>query len=295
MGQFRSETPSAGRTAAALFLDACLLIRDIFLYAIPGGLLFAIGLASHRLNLDQVNGLLAPYHPPTWALALLLTAACYLAGRLLFVIVSLRVEFWKLVHWADADWLADYPNEITSRDLVLRHYFPGLFRDLERRETATRFAFSCFAALLIGWLIFVEFQPRFADVIIGTAILIFLATLTWISHLGRIRKAIHAAGKEIEDREKAAREVETVIQPTGDELRFVIDSIFKAAELTSRAQASDHEGLKPQSDAQRRAESSQAEPEATAQEPLESAKQTASAQAASASQGPGRSFGTPRL
>jgi len=294
MRQFRSETPSAARGAAALFLDACLLIRDIFLCAIPGGLFFAIGLASRRLNLDQVNALLAPYHPPTWALALLLTAACYLAGRLLFVIVSLRVEFWKLVHWADADWLADYPNEITSRDLVLRHYFPGLFRDMDRRETAIRFAFSCFAGLLIGWLIFVEFQPRFADVIIGTAILIFLATLTWISELGRVRKAIHAAGKEIEDREKAARELEAVIQPTGDELRFVIDSIFKAAELTSRAQSSDHEGVKPPLETQSQAATPQSQPE-PAQEPPEAAKSAASAQAASASHGSGRSFGTPRL
>lgn len=231
-------SPSTWTGAAALFLDACLLIRSIFLYAIPGGLFFAIGLVSHRITLAQANALFAPYHPPTWALGLLLIAACYLAGQLLFAIVSLRTEFWQLVHWRDAEWLAKYPTQVTARDLVVRHYFPDLFREMDRREASSRFVFSCIAALLIGWLIFLEFQPPFADVVIGAAVLIFIATLTWVTQLGRIRAAIHAAGSEIEAREKAAHETQAIIQPTPDELRFVIDSIFKAAELTSQKRRS---------------------------------------------------------
>ncbi len=229
-------TSSASTGAAALFLEACLLIRNIFLYAIPGGLFFALGLLSRRITLAQVNASLAPYHPPTFALALLLLAACYLAGHLLWAIVSLRTEFWQLVHWNNREWLAKYPAQVTARDLVARHYFPDLFREMERREASARFVFSCIAALLIGWLIFLEFQPPFADVIIGAAILIFIATLTWVTQMGRIRSAIHAAATEIEAREKAAREAEAIIQPSPDELRFVIDSIFKAADLTSRKQ-----------------------------------------------------------
>ncbi|HEX5424424.1 MAG TPA: hypothetical protein VFW94_12825 [Candidatus Acidoferrales bacterium] len=231
-------TSSAWTGAAALFLDACLLIRNVFLYAIPGGLFFAIGLESHRITLAQVSGLLAPYHPPTWALGLLLVSACYVAGHLLSAIVSVRAEFWQLVHWRNAEWLGKYPTQVTGRDLVVRHYFPDLFRDMDRREASSRFVFSSIAGLLIGWLIFLEFQPRFADVVIGAAVLIFVATLTWISQLGRIRTAIHAAGSEIEAREKAAREAEAIIQPSPDELRFVIDSIFKAAELTSQKRRS---------------------------------------------------------
>lgn len=222
---------SASPSAAALFLDACLLIRNFFLYAIPGGLFFAIGLVAQRITLTRVNQFLAPYHPPTWVLAFLGAAACYLAGQLLFAIVSLRAEIWQLVHWGDAEWLAKYPAQVTARDLVLRHYFPDLFHEAERREASMRFVLASVAALAIGWLVFLEFQPRFADVIIGAAVVIFVATLTWITQLGRIRTAIHAAGKEIEERERRAGE--TVIQPSPDELRFVIDSVFKAAELTS--------------------------------------------------------------
>lgn len=232
---------STSASAAALFLGACLLIRNFLVYAIPGGLFFAIGLISRRITLAQANGFLAPYHPPTWALALLLAAASYLAGHLLYAIVSLRAELWQLLHWGDAEWLANYPAQITSRDLVLRHYFPDLFRGMDRREASLRFVFSSIAALLIGWLIFLEFQPRFADVIIGAAALTFIATVTWITQLGRIRASIHAAGKEIEQREKAARETEAIIQPTPDELRFVIDSVFRAAELTSQK----HRSIEP--------------------------------------------------
>lgn len=231
-------TSSAWTGAAALFLDACLLIRNIFLYAIPGGLFFAIGLESHRITLAQVNALLGPYHPPTWALGLFMVAACYLAGFLLCAIVSLRTEFWQLVHWRNDEWLAKYPAQVTARDLVVRHYFLDMFREMDRREASSRFVFSSIAALLIGWLIFLEFQPAFSDVIIGAAVLIFIATLTWMTQLGRMRAAIHAAGNEIEAREKAARESEAIIQPTPDELRFVIDSIFKAAELTSQKRRS---------------------------------------------------------
>jgi hypothetical protein len=237
MRQAQAVSPSGTSTsasAATLLLDACLLIRNGFLYAIPGGLFFAIGLISGRITLARVNAFLAPYHPPTWALALLLAATCYLVGHLLYAVVSLRAELWQLIHWSDAEWLANYPAQVTARDLVLRHYFPDLFRDMDRREASARFVFSSIAALLIGWLIFLEFQPRFSDVIIGTAVLIFTATVTWITQLGRTRAAIHAAGKEIEQRENAAREAEAIIQPTPEELRFVIDSVFRAAELTSR-------------------------------------------------------------
>lgn len=295
MRRAQADSPSAWTGAAALFRDACLLIRDVFLYALPGGLFFAIALISHRLNLAQISALLAPYHPPTSALALLMIAACYLAGHLLFAIVSLRVEFWKLMHWNDPDWLAEYPTEVTARDVVLRHYFPDVFRQMDRRAASARFVFSCVAALLIGWLIFVEFQPSFSEVIIGAAILIFVATLTWMTQLGRMRKAIHTGTEEIEEREKAARDTEAVIQPSGEELRFIIDSIFKAAELSSQRHALSTDGARlaepqpaptepPAGAGQAGAEDSRAG------ESADSGAQPGSARAAAA-----HSFGTPRL
>jgi hypothetical protein len=280
MRQSGWQSPSAWNGAAELFLGACLLIRDIFVDALPGGLFFAIGLASRRLNLAQINVFLAPYHPPTWALGLLLIAACYLAGRLLSAIMGLRVEFWKFVHWSDPDWLAEYPTEVTSRDLVIRHYFPDLSREMDRRESRARLLFSSIAALLLGWLVFFVLHPAFADIIIWTAGLVFLATLTAMSYLGRVRKAVHQAGREIQEIDNAAREASAVIQPTGEELRFIIDSIFKAAKLSSSRRLS----LEP--------EGPEAEPEALASTPPEPNHARGEAFAASSS---GSSFGTPRL
>ena len=278
-----SSAPSAASGAAALFLEACLLIRGIFLYAIPGGLFFAIGLISGRLSLTRINTFLAPYHPPTWALALLATATCYLAGHLLYAVVSLRAELWQLIHWGDSDWLARYPTQVTPRDLVVRHYFPDLYRQMDSREASRAFLFSSIAALVIGWLIFLQFRPPFADVIIGTAVLIFVATLTWMTGLGRMRTALHEASKEIERREETARQRETVIQPTGDELRFVIDSIFRAAELTSPKQPSNHQPAVA------------AELQAPGPAPQSGSSPEDRPSAASTPQASTRSFGTPRL
>jgi hypothetical protein len=271
MGTSRLESASGTTGAAEIFLEAGLLVRNIFIYAVPGGLFFAIGIVFHRLSLAQINAYFAPYHPPTWALGLLLIAACYLAGHLLSAIMSLRVEFWKLVHWNDPDWLSDYPTEVTARDLFLRHYFPDLFREMDRRESWARLTFASVGALLIGWLIFVVFHPAFGDVIIWTAGLVLLATLTTMSQLGRVRKAMRAAGQEIEERDKAAREAEAVIQPTGDELRFVIDSIFKAAELTAHKQPTFEPRVAAEEPEKVRAASAEAEPVPAAREKAASA------------------------
>jgi hypothetical protein len=214
-------------------IDTFLLLRDIFAYALLGGLFLGLGVASGRLRLNHLSELFAPYHPPSWALAILLIATCYILGVMLVAIAYLRVDFWTMFHWSDPDWLADYPTEANPRDLYLRHYSPDLFREMDRRERLAVLASSCVVALLLAWLVFFIFHPTLGDVIIWAAILVFLDTVTTMSHLTRVRKAIHAAGALIEEREKAAAEAEKTIQPSGDELRFVIDAIFRAAELAS--------------------------------------------------------------
>jgi hypothetical protein len=219
-----------------LLLDTFLLLRDIFGYALPGGLFLAVGIISGRLSLSRLDALLAPYHPPTWALAILLITGCYLVGHVLAGIAYLRNDFWKLFHLNDTEWMADYPTEVNGRDLYLRHYYPGLFREWDRRETLAMLTYCTVAALLLGWIVFFLFHPSFGDVLIWTAVLVFLDAVTAMSHLTRVRKAIHTAGVAIEEREKATQENQHAIQPKGDELRFVIDAIIRAAELASPKQ-----------------------------------------------------------
>jgi hypothetical protein len=212
-------------------------LRDIFWYALPGGLFLGIGVVSGRLSLARVGELFAPYHPAGWLLAVLLIAACYLAGHLLAAIAYLRADFWKLFHLNDPDWLAEYPTEVNARDLYLRHYFPDLFGEMERRERVAVLLWSSVAALALGWLVFFTFHPAFADVLIWTALLVLLDVVTMMAHLSRVRKAVHAAGIAVEENEKMVRDAEKTLHATGDELRFIIDAIFRAVELTSPKQA----------------------------------------------------------
>lgn len=228
-----SDARSTWADIAKSLIDTFLILRDVFAYALPGGLFLGIDIISGRLSLSRLDAYLSPYHPPTWALAVLLIGACYIIGHVLIAIAYLRVDFWKLFHLNDPEWLADYPTEVNARDLYLRHYFPEIFRELDRRETLAMLLYACVAALVLGWLVFFIFHPSFADVIIWTAILVFLDTLTTMSHLSRVRKAVHAAGLAIEERERIEKENERAIQPTGEQLRFVIDAIFRAAELAS--------------------------------------------------------------
>jgi len=211
-------------------------LRDVLWYALPGGLFISMGVVSGRVSLAHVGELIAPYHPASWALGLLLIAACYLVGHLLAAIANLRADFWKLIHVNDPDWLAEYPTEVNARDVYLAHYFPDLFGDMDRRQRVAVLLWSSVAALLLGWLVFYIFHPAFADVAIGTAVLVFLDAVMMVSQLGWSRKAIHAAGLAIEEHEKAARDSEKAIQVTGDELRFMINAIFRAVELAKPRQ-----------------------------------------------------------
>jgi len=220
-------------------------LRDIFWHALPGGLFLGIGIVSGKLNLERVSEMFGPYHPPKWAATLFLAGGCYLAGHVLAAIAFLRADLWTLFHLNDPDWLAEYPREVNARDLYLRHYFPEIFGEVDRRQRVATLLWSSAAALLIGWLVFYIFHPGFADVVIWTAILVFLDAVTVTSYLSRARKAIHAAGLAIEEHEKAVRESENAIHATGDELRFIIDAIFRAVELAKPRESQIPPSAKP--------------------------------------------------
>ena len=211
-------------------------LQNTFWYAMPGGLFLAMGVVSGRLSLAHVGALFAPYHPASWALALLLIGASYLIGHIVAAIGNLRADFWKLLHRNDPDWLAEYPTEVNMRDLYLAHYFPDLFGEIDRRQQVTELLTSSVAALLLGWLVFFIFHPAFADVAIGTAVFVYVEVMFATSQASRTRKAIHSAGLAIEEREKSAHDSEKAIEVNGDELRFMINAIFRAVELAKVSQ-----------------------------------------------------------
>jgi len=215
-------------------LDSFLLIRDIFGYALPGGLFLAIGIASGRLKLSQLAALTAPFHPPTWVWVGVAISASYLVGHILAAVAYLRIDIWKLFHWRDPDWYPNHPTELNPRDLYLRHYYPDLFHDQYRRETLSVLSFASVAALILGWLVFCEFQVALSDILISSGVLVFIDTLSTMSHLRRVREATHKAGELIEAQEKALADAQRPIQPSSEDLRYMIDAILKAAEIAAK-------------------------------------------------------------
>jgi hypothetical protein len=178
-------------------LDTFQLLRDIFGYALPGMVFAGIGVASGRIQLQQIHDLFKPYDPPIWLLTGLGIAACYVIGHLLACISYLRIDIWKLYHRRDKVLLQNHPTEVNPDDLYWRHFYPELFHDLDRRETMALLMYSTLAAMVLGWLFFCVLHLKFGGTIILLSAFVFADTLTTMAHLRRTREATHEAGARI--------------------------------------------------------------------------------------------------
>jgi len=200
-------------------LNSFLLLRDIFGYALPGVVFLGIGVLSGRLSLQRLHTVLVPYEPPWWVLVGLLVAVGYAVGHILVALAYLRIDAWKFVlDLIDSDQLKDHPTEVSAQDLYLRHFYTGLFSEKDRRETMAMLTFSLVAALLLGAVVFCWLHPTLCELMVWSGIILFVETLTTMSHLKRVRKAGVDAGALIEAREKA----------TPDQLKTVFDAILQA-------------------------------------------------------------------
>jgi len=72
------------------------LLRDIFGYALPGLVFFAICVAAAHPTLTLVHEKLKPYEPNTWAQGLLAAAGCYAMGHILIMLAYLPIDLFKL-------------------------------------------------------------------------------------------------------------------------------------------------------------------------------------------------------
>ena len=133
------------------------LLRDVFGYAMPGAVFLSIGLLSGRISLGQVNKLLNPYQPPTWAVVALLIIVCYVVGQVLAAVAytpsNLRKYFRARKNPADP-WVKHHPTEVSGHLLEIQRLYPGFLSSLERRETIAILIGSTMVALLGGALVF---------------------------------------------------------------------------------------------------------------------------------------------
>ncbi len=190
-----------------------MLIRDVFGYALPGGVFLAIGLISKRFSLIDLQNLLLRYHPPAWVLFLLLVAVCYAVGDILASVAYMPIALRKLWQWlflkkylypppgenADAQRqntiyiLQDNPTEVTGDLLEIRRQHPEFFLESDRRETLMLLGGSMTAALIGGWLVFYVFAPRPSVLFAIAGGILLIQFSTGPSHLRRVRAAIRDA------------------------------------------------------------------------------------------------------
>jgi len=92
-----------------------MLVRDVFGYALPGGVFLATGVIAKSSNhggfsLKQVAEIV-PFPVPPWAVFLVLVAACYAAGSALAAIIYMLVGLAKYVLWM-------YARHVSAREVT---------------------------------------------------------------------------------------------------------------------------------------------------------------------------------
>jgi hypothetical protein len=212
-----------------------LLIRDLFGYALPGGVFLATGIIFKRFSVIDVKNLFLPYQAPAWAIFILVVAACYVVGDIMAAIAYFPIAFRKWIQWRRylknylyplkdrppeydnflkeiaerLDWLMDNPTEVTGDLLAIRKRYPEFLDSLDRRETMLLMSLSNAAALLTGTVVF-YWHPSAAVVLIIAGILLASHYLTGFSHLRRVRHAIREADKIAEAGRKSGSQKITV-------------------------------------------------------------------------------------
>jgi hypothetical protein len=211
------------------------LVRDVFGYALPGGVFLAVGRISGQFTLVQIQSLLSPYHLPPWAAFVAVLAACYPVGTVMaaaaympFMLTKTAVWMWDIVHKPPAKgvqaaltkWLTSHPTEVTPQILLIRTHHPKLLDTLDRRETLALLAGSLTTALLGGWYVFCCAKWGFGKIIFWAGVITLIQFLTGLGHLRRVAKATCEANDVLA--------TEAKVSPNGHD-SSQLDDLIKAA------------------------------------------------------------------
>jgi hypothetical protein len=219
----------------AELVKSFLLLRDVFGYALPGGVFLSIGLIYGRISLRQLDALLNPYKPPAWVGLILVLAACYVSGQIMAAIAYIFFDLWKLLvakGWKKepANWLTDHPTEVTGDLLELQKRYPEFFVDLSRRETITLFEGATLVALLAGTIVFRYTNFHASTIFFVGGLLLLVEFSTAIPHLRRVRTAVRDAAKLAEQNAAAQK----ATPASGHAKQALIDLVKACTDAISR-------------------------------------------------------------
>jgi hypothetical protein len=220
------------------------LVRDVFGYALPGGVFLAVGLISGRFTLVQVQTLLSTYHLPAWAAFFAIVAACYPVGTVMaaaaympFMLAKTAVWFLDIiskppdppkgVRGSLTKWLTTHPTEVTAEILEIRANHPKLLDTLDRRETLALLAGSLTTALLGGWYVFCCAKWGFGKIIFGAGVITLIQFLTGLGHLRRVAKATYGANEALSKEKKSANNDPDFVHLLGDLIKAATAALKK--------------------------------------------------------------------
>jgi len=176
------------------------LVRDIFGYALPGGVFLAVGIVSGKLGLDTLDAKLNPYDPPTWVMAFMAVGACYAVGHILVTLAYFLYDAVKLIFAVIPKLephLHAFPTEVTKDLIVARRKHPELFPVLDRRETLSVTIAGISAALLLSAYFFYDERSNGRTLLLSVGALMLFDFFTAQLHLYRVRKAIKEASDAV--------------------------------------------------------------------------------------------------
>jgi len=115
-----------------------LILRDVFVYALPGAVFLSVGLLCRRYSLRDVQYyLLEPYKLPPWLALVLGLGVCYAIGHVMAAIAYLRYNFGNF-------------TEVPVKLIQARGQHPELLIELDRQSTMTMIPGPTGLSLLLG-------------------------------------------------------------------------------------------------------------------------------------------------
>ncbi|MBZ5696571.1 MAG: hypothetical protein LAN36_14575 [Acidobacteriia bacterium] len=176
----------------AYLIRSFILLRDVFGYALSGGVFLLIGIYSGHVHLQEDVFSIAGAYPPKWAIAIIVIALCYVSGHFVIAAVYSVPDAYGLIKKRFSTNSKEEKEEKQLQEasdlLVYRKEYPDIFIELDRRAIIALLRRGLAGSLVVGLAIFYcLYQHPRTLLALGALIMLFNA-YTAGCHIGYMSK-----------------------------------------------------------------------------------------------------------
>lgn len=171
-----------------MLVSTFVLIRDLFVYLIPGAVLFGAMLVTGvPQDIVAANAAKVAFVPkPEWLKIVVLVAVCYVLGHALVALgYTVLIDRFKR------------PTDVPSEPIYYRYRYPSLYFEAERRRIMSEFRFGLCISLVLSTIVMIwagaDWRLPVAAVVI--VVIMFRSTVTAWAHVAKYDAATLSAGK----------------------------------------------------------------------------------------------------